>query len=154
MNELDKKYKISLIIYISNIFILILIILGFWVLKNKNNTYKSALDNFETNNLSFLRYLFYILSLSIFYVRNFLKNKYLNQKFLNENELIEKLRIYTIISGALSEAIAILSFILFLLSGNKLDFYILISLSIISFIINIPNKNKWIKFIEENKKIN
>lgn len=62
---------------------------------------------------------------------------------------VQKLVIVSVISLALSETVAIFGFVIFLINGSSLDFYLFFILSIIFIIIHFPRYSQWEEWIEK-----
>jgi hypothetical protein len=57
--------------------------------------------------------------------------------------LARQLQTATIVSLANCEAVAILGFVLFLLTGSSRDFYLFLALAALGFILNFPRWSQW-----------
>ena len=67
---------------------------------------------------------------------------------------VQRLVSFTIISLALSEAVAIYGLVIFLINGSSLDFYLFLALSFVFIIVHFPRYSQWedwIKKIEMNR---
>ncbi len=87
-----------------------------------------------------LTYLFFFLSLGIYLVIRVMQQKLMAQRprFLPQ---------IAIITFALCEAIAVLGLVLFLLTGNSLDFYLFFAFSLFMFYLHYPKYETWEKIL-------
>lgn len=65
--------------------------------------------------------------------------------------LAQKLQVSTIVVLAFCESVAIIGLVLFFLTGNTADFYILLGLSLALFALHFPRFSKWQEFISEKQ---
>ncbi len=56
---------------------------------------------------------------------------------------LQRLKTLTIVSLALAESIAVYGLVLFLLSREPIDFYYLLLISLLSFIVVFPRRDRW-----------
>lgn len=65
--------------------------------------------------------------------------------------LAQKLQVTTIVALAFCESVAIIGLVLFFLTGNTTDFYILLGFSLVLFALHFPRFSKWQEFISEKQ---
>ncbi len=83
-----------------------------------------------------LKYVFMALAIGDFFLIKFI------QKILGAKS-VQQLRIAAIVTFALSEAVALLGLVLFLLAGNAMDFYTFMFLSLFYFWLFFPKYQDW-----------
>jgi|UniRef100_A0A7C3WGW8 F0F1-type ATP synthase membrane subunit c/vacuolar-type H+-ATPase subunit K len=92
-----------------------------------------------------LTYLFFFLTLGIYFVIRVIRQKLPARS----PQLLPQIAILTF---ALCEAVAIFGFVLFLLSGNALDFYLFFAISLFMFYIFYPKYESWEKILAAHTK--
>jgi len=65
--------------------------------------------------------------------------------------LAQKLQVTTIVVLAFCESVAVFGLVLFFLTGNNSDMYILLALSLLLFIFHFPRLGKWRDFISDRQ---
>ena len=147
MDELEKGWKTIYLIWIAMLIVLFLYVLVGLSLEDKIDL------SFDEGVVSVLRYIFYILSgilvFSVKYVRNFILNsgsKNENNNF-SENPAVFTYIKATIASLAMAEFVAVLGLVLFIISKNKVDLYLLIFISAVAMIFYRPFKEQMADFV-------
>ena len=109
--------------------------------------------------LDFLRYLFLGLAVVEFFVIRIIKNLILSRggrtstlSSQGEPSLAKVQKLFTaaIVSFAFSESVAIYGFVLFIIGGSSLDFYIFAFLSLIFFAVYFPRYSQWEEWVNSN----
>ena len=150
MEKFSKNYSTSVIIYLALSFT-ILVLIGVCELLTALGV--KPLAHGLSGQTGVLRYAFYILGISMVFSIRFVKAVILGRSFVSEEAAVNALTVSEIVTGTLNESSALTGFILFMLSGNRLDFYVLISVSLASAVINFPKKEKWeetLRTVREN----
>lgn len=148
MNQLDEKFRLSLLMYIL-ISSSVLIPLGLTEILPRLGIIKPVMGEQSTSGI--LRYVFYIFGILMLFSTKYVEKTFLSQKENDEEKIIQKLQTSTLLIGLLNEMMAVIGFMVFMLSRNKMDFYIMLIVSIVSFLINFPKKEKWEEIIRSNK---
>lgn len=144
MERYSKNYSTALIIYIALSFSIIMLAVVAETLAALG--VKPFIPDFEAK-AGFLRYVFYVAGLGMLFALKFVKAAFLGRKFASEEETVQALSTGTIITAGLNENAALMGFILVLLSGNRMDFYILLAASLVSAALNFPKKSDWEDFL-------
>lgn len=95
--------------------------------------------------LDSLRFIFVFLAFAVYFVIRFGQQKILVKKPTDSREvLLAKLSRASLLSLILAELPAMLGFVLFLLSGNPRDFYLLMVISLLLFYVAFPRYRIWV----------
>jgi hypothetical protein len=146
--QLQKELRTATIIYSANFAAIFVYVAITWLIKQNN---LAANINVALAGLIYLRYAFYILSIGLILVIPLLSRIFLGDtaKINNQDALLNKLRAICIIKGSMAEFPAVSGLILFLLSRQELDFYILCGVSFIALIIFFPRQQSWEEFLNK-----
>jgi F0F1-type ATP synthase membrane subunit c/vacuolar-type H+-ATPase subunit K len=148
-DELKKAYRITMTIgsvMIAGLFIYVAVVVFMKV------HYEPFEGLSPFSNIVFLKYILYGVALLQFFLISALKRLILSGKFLFQSSREQKssyspdnqkLMKASIITFSLCESVAIYGLILFLLSGNVIDFLGLFVLSLIYFIVFFPRFDQW-----------
>lgn len=99
-----------------------------------------------------LRIVFYVLSAGCLVTILVLKNFFLQKKSEDKlGTLIEKLTTYNVITLALCEVPAVSGLVLYFIGGNRKDFYILASYSLLLLVLFFPKFNQWQEYATNAK---
>ena len=66
---------------------------------------------------------------------------------------LASLKSLTIVRLALAESIAIYGLVLFFVSGDSMDFYFLLLLSLLSFILAFPRRDRWKETLSDSRQV-
>jgi hypothetical protein len=98
-----------------------------------------------------LRAFFYLMAMfNILLIRYVIMRIYIAPGHISYKSVVDRLRRAGISSVLLSCLPCVFGFILFILAGDLLDFYLLFGLSVIYCTIYFPRYNNWVSLIEEN----
>lgn len=148
MDDLEKSWKTIYLIWIAMLIVLFVYMLVGLSLEDKIDL------SVDKGVVNVLRYIIYFLSgvvvFSIKYVRKYI----LNSKSTNKNVYSEDPAVFTylkatITSLAMAEFVALLGLVLFLISKNKIDLYLLVFISAVSMIVYRPFKEQMVNFARD-----
>lgn len=98
-----------------------------------------------------IRYIFLSITLLIAFliriVRSIILSKQTNTNFKN---ILKRLITSSIVTFALCELIAILGLVEYIITGIKMDLYLMVFLSFVFFIVHFPKKLHWEAYINSN----
>lgn len=149
MDELEKGWKTIYLIWIAMLIVLFLYVLVGLSLEDKIDL---SLDKSVVN---ILRYIFYFISGILIFSIKYVRRIILNSKSNNEkNSYTDNPAIFTYIKAtitslAMAEFVAVLGLVLFIISKNKLDLYLLIFISAVAMIIYRPFKEQMIEYARD-----
>jgi hypothetical protein len=139
--ELKKAYKKSLIIYIAFMISLVVYLVFFEILRVHVSDFEGAMERID---FPWLRYAFYALGFVQVFLIKFIRETAIKSTSARETQiLIQNLQRSSVISASLCEVPALLGWVLFFLSGGSQDFYILLIMSFVLFIIYFPRFTDW-----------
>lgn len=146
--QLQRESRIATIMYSVNFAAIFIYFVIAWMIKQNKlmvNVGSSAVD------ISYLRYIFYILSVGSISIVPLLPRFFLSNtaKIKNQEMLLGKLKTLSILRGSIAEFPAVLGFISFLLSRQELDFHILCGISFTALIIFLPRRQTWEEFMNK-----
>ncbi|MGI8787554.1 MAG: hypothetical protein ACR2HG_07335 [Pyrinomonadaceae bacterium] len=148
--ELEKKYRATAIIIVSQIILaVVLTILALLIAPN-------SADSISQQTLTTLWVAMIFIAIGAFVLRRmFFRWDRLNDIALLGGVLgvLRTLQINAIILGALAEAIAIVGFVITILSGAKFETLRAAVVALIVFLINFPRKSVWEKIVESLQKV-
>lgn len=149
-NELEKRYRTTTIVIAFQIFTVIALIVAAWfAAQNSNNSVSE-----QTMMTLWAAVLF--LAVGTFLARRMLFGweRLKNTTLLKGVKgLIQTLQFNSIILGAIGELIAVLGFLIALLSGNKWDMFRAAAAAFVVFLANFPRKSVWEKIVSNLEKI-
>jgi len=135
--DLKKSHKTSSVLYIAFMLSLAIYLVVFAL-------FKARIPDFQG-----LRYAFYALGLlQIFLIKFIRETATRSIRTVDPKILINHLQRMSMISAALCEVPAMLGWVLFFLSGNAQDFYILLVISFVLFVIYFPRFANWEDWIK------
>jgi len=145
--NLKKAYRTSFMLYVAFMLSLVLYLVVFEVLKASITDFQGMMEKID---FPWLRYAFYALGLiQIFLIRFIRETATKSITTVDIQILINHLQRMSMISAALCEVPVILGWVLFFLSGNPHDFYVLLLMSFVLFVLYFPryaNWEEWVKF--------
>lgn len=153
MDELKKRYRMTMIIGIAMIMSLFIYAVMVEIIKMHFSPFK-RIDQFP--GLEILRYIFFGVALIGFYLIRWIRQFILYKKIAIEkttdqsvilSSKIQRLIRTTIITYALCEWIAIFGLILFFITGSSLDFYFFAALSLIFYAIYFQKYRQWEEYV-------
>jgi hypothetical protein len=118
-----------------------------------------SLGFLSPSTFDLLRYLFFGLAFIEFFVIRIIKNLILSRggristlSGQSDPLLSKVLKLYTaaIISFAFCESVALYGFVLFIIGGSSLDFYLFAFLSLIFFAVYFPKYSQWEEWFNSN----
>ncbi|MDH4217249.1 MAG: hypothetical protein OEZ52_11025 [Candidatus Aminicenantes bacterium] len=146
VKELRKAYQISFVLHVA--FMATLIIYAFTVEILRGNL--QDFQGFAQNaNFSWIRYIFYGMVLAQVFIIRFIRN-ILSKRMTSGEEriLIGHLNRASVISSALCEVPAVLGVVLFFIIGTARDFYVLLFVSLVLFVLYFPRYANWEEWIK------
>lgn len=142
--ELQKRYRITAIIVSAQILTMLILIALAWFV-----TLKSGFD-FSASTITALWVAIVFIAVGTFVLRRILFSweKLKNTTILKGiSGLIAVLQTNAIILSALGELIAIIGFVIAVLSGNKLEMLRAGAVAMIIFLMNFPRRKVWEKIV-------
>jgi hypothetical protein len=147
--DLKKTYKTSAILYVAFMLTLIIYLVVFTVLKSQIPDFQGMMDKID---FPWLRYAFYALGLlQVFLIKFIRETATKSITTVDAKILISHLQRMSMISAALCEVPVLLGLVLFFLSGSVQDFYVLLFVSVVLFILYFPRLNNWEEWIKSRK---
>jgi hypothetical protein len=144
--DLKKAYKTSAILYVAFMLSLVIYLVVFEVLKVRIPDFHGMMEKID---FPWLRYAFYALGLvQIFLIKFIRETATKSITTVDVRILIQHLQRISMISAALCEVPVILGWVLFFLSGNSSDFYVLLIFSLVLFMLYFPRLNNWEEWIK------
>lgn len=139
MDELKNKYQVALIIHVAMMasLLIYLLLVGFFAYQLTTST----IDPFQEENT--LRYVFYGAAILLIVFIRRIRDIMMRRKTDVSHNLPSRLATASIITSSLCEIPVILGFVLFILTGSNRDFYFLLALSFILFIMYFPRFSVW-----------
>ncbi len=141
LKDLKRAHRTSVILYIAFMASLGIYVAVVEILRTELGDYQGML---EGDRFYWVRYAFYGIGLAqIFIIR--LVREILTKGLASTEaeELIAHLSRLSILTAAFCESVAIFGLVLFFLSGNQKDFYVLVAISIVLFIVYFPKYSNW-----------
>jgi H+/Cl- antiporter ClcA len=149
-SELEKRYRSTVIVIVFQIFTVIALIIAAWFVAQTS-------ENSITNqSLTTLWVAVLFIAVGAFVLRRLIFNweRLKNTALLKGIKgLIQKLQINSIILGAIAEIVAIMGFLIAVLSGNKWDVFRAGAIALVVFLANFPRKSNWEKIVANLEKI-
>lgn len=149
-NELEKRYRTTTIVIAFQIFTVIVLIVAAWfAAQNSNNSVSD-----QTLTTLWVAVLF--IAVGAFLARRMLfgwerlKNTVLLK---GVKGLIQTLQTNAIILGVIGEIVAIMGFLIALLSGNKWEMFRAGAIALVVFLANFPRKKVWEKIVSNLEKV-
>jgi len=150
IKDMKKAYQTTTIINSAIMASLVIYVVVVEIMKARFEPFEGLIDNFDFIPL---RYALYALAMAnlivIVQIRKVLLKK---ASFDDSRDAIERLRRTSIITSAFCEIPAIMGLILFLLSGLRRDFYLLLVLSFIFVFLFFPRYSNWEEWVRSNFK--
>lgn len=148
--ELEKRYRTAAFVFIAQIATTLILIVVAWFLAQTS-------DNDATSQSLFTLWLVILfLAIGTFILRRALFNwgRLTNIAVLKGIPgLIQTLQTNAILLGSLGELIAIIGFLLTILSGDKWEMFRAGAVALIVFLANFPRKTTWRKIVANQKEI-
>lgn len=148
--ELEKRYRTTTIVIAFQIFTVIVLIIAAWfAAQNSNNSVSE-----QTITTLWVTVIF--IAIGAFLVRRLLfswerlKNTTLIK---GVKGLLQTLQFNAIIIGIMGEIVAVVGFLIALLSGNKWEMFRAGAVALIVFLANFPRKSVWEKIVSNLEKI-
>ena len=149
-SELEKRYRMTTIVIAFQIFTVIVLIVAAWfAAQNSNNSVSD-----QTLTTLWVAVLF--IAVGAFLARRMLfgwerlKNTVLLK---GVKGLIRTLQTNSIILGVIGEIVAIMGFLIALLSGNKWEMFRAGAIALVVFLANFPRKKVWEKIVSNLEKV-
>ena len=143
--DLKKAYKTSAILYAAFMLSLVIYLVVFQVLKAQITDFQGFLEKID---FPWLRYAFFALGLvQIFLIKFIRETATKSIATVDENILTSHLQRMSMISATLCEVPVVLGWVLFFLSGSSSDFYVLLIISFVLFIVYFPRYTNWEEWI-------
>ena len=147
--DLKKAHKTSAILYGAFMFSLVIYLIVFEVLKSRIPDFQGMMEKID---FPWLRYAFYGLGLiQIFLIKFIRETATKSIATIDAKILVNHLQRMSMISAALCEVPVLLGLVLFLLSGNAQDFYILLVVSFVLFVMYFPRYTNWEEWIKSKR---
>lgn len=149
-NEFEKRYRTTTIVIAFQIFTVIVLIVAAWFAAQSSN------NSVSDQTLTTLWVAVLFIAVGAFLARRMLfgwerlKNVVLLK---GVKGLIQTLQTNSIILGAIGEIIAILGFLIALLSGNKWEMFRAGAIALVVFLANFPRKSVWEKIVSNLEKV-
>jgi hypothetical protein len=125
---------------------LVIYLVVFEVLKVRIPDFQGMMDKID---FPWLRYAFYALGLVQIFLIKFIRETATKSVTTVEAKiLINHLQRMSMINAALCEVPVLLGLVLFFLSGNSQDFYVLLIVSLVLFVMYFPRLNNWEEWIK------
>jgi uncharacterized membrane protein YedE/YeeE len=145
IQDLKKAYKTSAILYVAFMLSLIIYLIVFEVFKARVTDFQGTMEKID---FPWLRYAFYGLGLIQIFLINFIRETATKSiTTVDVQILIHHLKRISMISAALCEVPVLLGWVLFFLSGNSSDFYVLLVISFVLFAMYFPRHTNWQEWI-------
>lgn len=141
-SKLKENYNKFLLVWIAFV-----ISLGVYIFVSEFVIF-SKMEQITGKELLF--YIFLAISISEIMVIRFIKQIILKGGISNQlsfEQKLNKLQISSIVSFAVAETPCLFGFVLAFLSHNRMYFYILVTISLIAFGLNFPNKTFWKEYL-------
>jgi hypothetical protein len=146
IRDLKKAFKTSVTLYVAFMISIAIYLVVFEVLKARIPDFQGMMEKID---LPWLRYAFYALGLvQIFLIRFIRETATKSIATVDAKVLIGHLQRMSMISAALCEVPVILGLVLFFISGSAQDFYILLILSFLLFVLYFPRYTNWEEWIK------
>ena len=139
--DLKRAHQMSVVLYIAFMVSLGIYVVVVGIIKTNFKDFQGVL---EGHQLSWVRYIFFGLGLAQVFIIRFIRR--IPTKGLastEEKAFISHLNKMTILTAAFCEAPAIFGLVLFFLTGNLKDFYILSAMSFALFFLYFPRYSNW-----------
>jgi hypothetical protein len=144
--NLKKAFKTSLVIYVAFMLSLVVYFVVYKVLEASITDFQGMMEKID---FPWLRYAFYALGLvQIFLIKFIRETATKTITTVDAQILINHLQRMSIISAALCEVPAILGWVLFFLSGSSSDFYVLLLISFVLFVLYFPRYANWEEWLK------
>lgn len=150
MEDLKKAYQTTVIINAAIVASLVIYAVIVEIMKARFDPFEGLIDNFDFVPL---RYAFYAIALANFMVIVQIRKALLRRtSFDDRRNAIERISRTSVITSAFCETPAIMGLFLFLLSGLRKDFHILLILSFIHVLLFFPRYSNWEEWARSNFK--
>ena len=144
--DLKKAYKTSAILYVAFMLSLVIYLVVFEALKAQIPDFTGMMEKID---FPWLRYAFYALGLLQVFLIKFIRETATKSITTVEAKfLINHLQKMSMVSATLCEVPVILGLVLFFLSGSVQDFYILLIVSFVLFVMYFPRFTNWEEWIK------
>ncbi len=144
--NLKKAYRTSFVLYVAFMLSLVVYFVVFKALEASITDFQGMMEKID---FPWLRYAFYALGLvQIFLIKFIRETATRTITTVDTQTLINHLQRMSMISAALCEVPAILGWVLFFLSGSSRDFYILLLISLVIFVLYFPRYANWEEWIK------
>jgi len=148
MDDLEKSWKTIYIIWIAMLIVLFIYMLVGLSLEDKFDI------SIEKSVINILRYIIYFLSGVLVFSIKFVRKYILNSNNTNKSVYAENPAVFTYIKAtitslAMAEFVAVLGLVLFIISKNKIDLYLLVFISAVSMIVYRPFKEQMFDFARD-----
>ncbi|UCE42578.1 MAG: hypothetical protein JSV17_06390 [Candidatus Aminicenantes bacterium] len=144
--DLKRAYKTSAILYIAFMLSLVIYLVVFEILKAQITDFQGFLEKID---FPWLRYAFFTLGLiQIFLIKFIRETATKSLTTVDVRILTNHLQRMSMLSAALCEVPVILGWVLFFLSGNSNDFYVLLIMSFVLFVMYFPRYANWEDWIK------
>ena len=149
-SELEKRYRTTVLVIVFQILTVIALIIAAWFIAQTSE------NSITGQSLTTLWVAVLFIAVGAFVIRRLifswerLKNTALLKGIKG---LIQKLQINSIILGVIGEIVAIMGFLIAVLSGNKWEMFRAGAIALVVFLANFPRKSTWVKIVANLEKI-
>lgn len=148
--ELEKRYRIASFVVIAQILVTIILIAAAWLIA------QSSENDITSNSIFTLWITILFVALGSFLLRRtlFSWGRLNNIAILKGVPgLLQTLQTNAVLLGSLGEIIAVIGFLVAVLSGNKWEMFRAGAVAMIVFLANFPRKSVWEKIVANAKTI-
>jgi hypothetical protein len=149
-SELEKRYRSTVFVIVFQIFTVIALIIAAWFVAQTSE------NSITDQSLTTLWVAVLFIAVGAFVIRRliFSWERLKNTALLNGVKgVIQKLQINSILLGVIGEIVAIMGFLIAVLSGNKWEMFRAGAIALVVFLANFPRKSTWEKIVANLEKI-
>lgn len=144
--ELKKTHKTSVTLYVAFMISIAVYLVVFEVLRARMPDFQGMMEKID---IPWLRYAFFALGLiQVFLIRFIRETATKSITTVDTKVLINHLQRMSLISATLCEVPVILGLVLFFISGSVQDFYILLIISFVLFVLYFPRYLNWEEWVK------
>ncbi|CAN5867571.1 hypothetical protein BH20ACI4_BH20ACI4_31500 [soil metagenome] len=149
-SELEKRYRTTVYVIVFQIFTVIALIITAWFVAQTSE------NSITDQSLTTLWVAVLFIAVGAFVLRRLIFNweRLKNTALLKGIKgVIRKLQINSIILGVIGEIVAIMGFLIAVLSGNKWEMFRAGTIALVVFLANFPRKSTWEKIVANLEKM-
>jgi hypothetical protein len=151
MRDLRKAHQMSVVLHIAFMATIVIYAVIVEILRGSLQDFRGFTENV---NLAWIRYIFFALGLAqIFFIRFMRDTLSKRMTSADVRGLIAHLTRISIISSALCEVPAFLGLVLFFFGSSTREFYVLIFISVVLFILYFPRYSNWEEWVKTRVKL-